>query len=111
MKRFSQSRNDETTWFYILCKATRAAGLGHAVWCARNIVANEPVSVLLADDLILENLRKKCEAWRGNMVATMKVDPNRLHHMELLPLEKHLEISLRFMVWLKNLNQKMLHQQ
>jgi UTP--glucose-1-phosphate uridylyltransferase len=28
-------------------------GLGHAVWCARNVVGNEPFAVLLADELIL----------------------------------------------------------
>ena len=28
-------------------------GLGHAVWCARKHVGNEPVAVLLADDLIM----------------------------------------------------------
>jgi UTP--glucose-1-phosphate uridylyltransferase len=27
-------------------------GLGHAIWCARNIVGREPFAVLLADDLI-----------------------------------------------------------
>src|SRR3546814_5050835 len=27
-------------------------GLGHAVWCARHLVGNEPFAVLLADDLI-----------------------------------------------------------
>ena len=30
------------------------SGLGHAIWCARNFVHNEPVAVLLADDLIVE---------------------------------------------------------
>jgi UTP--glucose-1-phosphate uridylyltransferase len=29
-----------------------ALGLGHAVWCARNLVGDEPFAVLLADDLI-----------------------------------------------------------
>lgn len=29
-----------------------ALGLGHAVWCARELVGNEPFAVLLADDLI-----------------------------------------------------------
>lgn len=29
-----------------------ALGLGHAVWCARSLVGNEPFAVLLADDLI-----------------------------------------------------------
>src|SRR5258708_35704614 len=28
-------------------------GLGHAVWCARQLVGDEPFAVLLADDLIL----------------------------------------------------------
>ena len=28
-------------------------GLGHAVWCARHHVGNEPVAILLADDLVL----------------------------------------------------------
>ena len=27
-------------------------GLGHAIWCARHIIGNEPFAVLLADDLI-----------------------------------------------------------
>lgn len=56
------------------------AGLGHAVWCARNLVSDEPVAVLLADDLIIGKpaLKEMCEAWEGgNMVATMKVEPSQ----------------------------------
>jgi len=30
----------------------QALGLGHAVWCARDLVGDEPFAVLLADDLI-----------------------------------------------------------
>ena len=30
----------------------KALGLGHAVWCARKLVGDEPFAVLLADDLI-----------------------------------------------------------
>ncbi|MCL1692481.1 MAG: UTP--glucose-1-phosphate uridylyltransferase [Actinomycetia bacterium] len=29
-----------------------ALGLGHAVWCARNLIADEPFAVLLADELL-----------------------------------------------------------
>ena len=56
------------------------AGLGHAVWCARNLIGREPVAVLLADDLILGEpaLKEMCEAWNGgNMVATMNVEAER----------------------------------
>jgi UTP--glucose-1-phosphate uridylyltransferase len=56
-------------------------GLGHAVWCARNMVGNEPFAVLLADDLILSEqpcLKQLVDAWAtpgGTMVAAMEV-PN-----------------------------------
>ncbi len=30
----------------------RALGLGHAVWCAKRLVANEPFAVILPDDVI-----------------------------------------------------------
>jgi UTP--glucose-1-phosphate uridylyltransferase len=52
------------------------AGLGHAVWCARHLIGNDPVAVLLADDLILGDscVREMVEAYDGgNMVAVMDV--------------------------------------
>ena len=52
------------------------AGLGHAVWCARHLVGNEPVAVLLADDLVLgaPALKEMVQAYQGgNMVAVMDV--------------------------------------
>jgi UTP--glucose-1-phosphate uridylyltransferase len=54
-------------------------GLGHAVWCARNLVGGEPFAVLLADDLVLSNkpcLKQMTEAYEetgGNVVAVMDV--------------------------------------
>ncbi len=54
-------------------------GLGHAVWCARNLVGDEPFAVLLADDLILADtpcLAQMVEAYGrvpGNYVAVMDV--------------------------------------
>ncbi|MFQ6016599.1 MAG: UTP--glucose-1-phosphate uridylyltransferase GalU [Kiloniellaceae bacterium] len=54
-------------------------GLGHAVWCARRAVGDEPVAVLLADDLVLSEvpcLRQMVEAYHevgGNLVAVMDV--------------------------------------
>ena len=52
------------------------AGLGHAVWCARHLIGNEPVAVLLADDLVKGTpaLKEMVEAYdSGNMVAVMEV--------------------------------------
>ena len=54
-------------------------GLGHAVWCARNLVGDEPFAVLLADDLILAKtacLKQLVEAHAstgGSLVAVMEV--------------------------------------
>ncbi|NBC69903.1 UTP--glucose-1-phosphate uridylyltransferase GalU [Paenibacillus sacheonensis] len=33
-----------------------AKGLGHAVWCARNFIGNEPFAVLLGDDIVLSDV-------------------------------------------------------
>ncbi len=54
-------------------------GLGHAVWCARNQIGNEPFAVLLADDLILAEpgcLKQMMNAYKeigGNVVAVEDV--------------------------------------
>lgn len=54
-------------------------GLGHAVWCARALVGDEPFAVILADDLVQSHtpcLRQMVDAYGragGNMVAVMDV--------------------------------------
>jgi UTP--glucose-1-phosphate uridylyltransferase len=54
-------------------------GLGHAVWCARHFIENEPFAVLLADDLVLSDtpcLAQMVEVHqrtKGNVVAVMDV--------------------------------------
>lgn len=54
-------------------------GLGHAVWCARHLVMDEPVAVLLADDLVMADrpcLAQMVEAYEGvggNLAAVMNV--------------------------------------
>ncbi|NKB22294.1 MAG: UTP--glucose-1-phosphate uridylyltransferase GalU [Alphaproteobacteria bacterium] len=54
-------------------------GLGHAVWCARELVGNEPFAVLLADDLVmaqtpcLKQMIDSFEQTRGNIVAVVDV--------------------------------------
>ncbi len=56
-----------------------ALGLGHAVWCARNLVGKEPFAVLLADDLVLSDtpcLKQMTDVYAdtgGNLVAVMDV--------------------------------------
>jgi UTP--glucose-1-phosphate uridylyltransferase len=54
-------------------------GLGHAVWCARNLIGDEPFAVLLADDLVkaevpcLKQMVDVYDKLGGNLVAVMDV--------------------------------------
>lgn len=56
-------------------------GLGHAVWCARRIVGDEPFAVLLPDDLMVGEpgcLRQMMAAYAevgGNLVCAEEVAP------------------------------------
>ena len=59
-------------------------GLGHAVWCARDIVGDEPFAVLLPDDLMAGKpgaLKQMVDAWEkiggGNMLCTEEVPRDR----------------------------------
>ena len=58
-------------------------GLGHAVWCARHIVGDEPFAVVLPDDLMAGQpgaLKQMVDAWErygGNMLCTEEVPHER----------------------------------
>ena len=57
----------------------RPLGLGHAVWCARHLVGNEPFAVLLVDDLMVCDppcLKQMVDAYEqtgGNIVSVIEV--------------------------------------
>ena len=61
-------------------------GLGHAVWCAREIVGDEPFAVLLPD-MIMRGRTKSCLAQMmevydktgGNLIAVEECDPALAH--------------------------------
>ena len=58
-------------------------GLGHAVWCARHIVGDEPFAVLLPDDLMVGEpgaLKQMIDAYAefgGNIVCVQEVPAER----------------------------------
>ena len=60
-------------------------GLGHAIWCAREIVGDEPFAVLLPDELMLGKpncLAQLVEAYDrigGNVVAALEVPDSETH--------------------------------
>jgi len=61
-------------------RQAKPLGLGHAIWCARRLIHNEPFAVILPDDVIAAEtpcLQQMVEAYEeigsGNMVAAMEV--------------------------------------
>ncbi|HYD31515.1 MAG TPA: UTP--glucose-1-phosphate uridylyltransferase GalU [Azospirillaceae bacterium] len=54
-------------------------GLGHAVWCAREVIGNDPFAIILPDDFVLADkpcLKQMVEAYEevgGNIVAVVDV--------------------------------------
>ena len=71
----------------------KALGLGHAVWCARNNIGDEPFAVLLADDLVLSNpgcLAQMMEVYarvKGNLVAIEEVPMEKVNRYGVLDIE------------------------
>ncbi|WP_435667238.1 UTP--glucose-1-phosphate uridylyltransferase GalU [Maritalea sp.] len=59
-------------------------GLGHAVWCARDIVGNEPFALLLPDMLmrskpgVLSQMIDSYNERGGNVIAVEEVDPKEI---------------------------------
>lgn len=60
----------------------RPLGLGHAVWCARDIVGREPFAVLLPDMLsrgCMSQMLAAYERHGGNVIAVEEVAPDQTH--------------------------------
>lgn len=67
-------------------------GLGHAVWCARDIVGNEPFAVILPDDLVkaktpcLKQLIDVYSRTGGNVVGVMEVPRDQTNRYGILDI-------------------------
>ncbi|MFZ1468975.1 MAG: UTP--glucose-1-phosphate uridylyltransferase GalU [Paracoccaceae bacterium] len=74
-------------------RQNRPMGLGHAVWCARRLIGDEPFAVLLPDDVIASDkpcLQQMIEAYSqtgGNMVAAMEVPPAKASSYGVLDIK------------------------
>jgi UTP--glucose-1-phosphate uridylyltransferase len=81
-------------------------GLGHAVWCARRLMSDEPFAVILPDDVIAAEtpcLQQMVEAYAetgGNMVAAMEVPASRISAYGVLDIREDMGsvVSVKGMV-------------
>ncbi|MDH3265167.1 MAG: UTP--glucose-1-phosphate uridylyltransferase GalU, partial [Paracoccaceae bacterium] len=84
----------------------RAMGLGHAVWCARRLVGDEPFAVILPDDVIaaekpcLAQMVEAFEETGGNIVAAMEVPRDKTSAYGILDIasEKEELVKVKGMV-------------
>jgi UTP--glucose-1-phosphate uridylyltransferase len=69
-------------------------GLGHAIWCARSFIADEPFAILLPDDLMqcdISCTAQLAAAYRetgGNVVAVEEVPMERVNKYGVIDIEK-----------------------
>ncbi|MED3781074.1 UTP--glucose-1-phosphate uridylyltransferase GalU [Heyndrickxia sporothermodurans] len=65
-------------------------GLGHAVWCARNFIGDEPFAVLLGDDIVqsetpcLRQLMEQYEETRSSIIGVQQVPENETHRYGII---------------------------
>lgn len=77
-------------------------GLGHAVWCARNFIQDEPFAVILADEMVLHSqglLSQMVGAYKevpgSNIVAVAKVDKSNTDKYGILdPINNNIDNRL-----------------
>ncbi len=68
-------------------------GLGHAVWCARAVIGDEPFAIILPDDYVLAEkpcLKQMVEAYEetgGNIVAVVDVPREHTRRYGILDVE------------------------
>lgn len=86
----------------------KALGLGHAVWCARRLIGDEPFAVMLPDDVIsaekpcLQQMVEAYEETGGNMVAAMEVPRDKTSSYGILDVKD----DMGSMVSVKNMVEK-----
>jgi UTP--glucose-1-phosphate uridylyltransferase len=67
----------------IYIRQPKALGLGHAVWCAKEIIGNEPFAVLLADDLI-----ESAQSCLSQMINVFENTSQSLLAVQKIPLKE-----------------------
>lgn len=70
-------------------------GLGHAVWCARKFIGDEPFAVLLGDDIVqadkpcLKQLIEQYEQTESSVIGVQTVPENQTHRYGIIdPLKQ-----------------------
>jgi UTP--glucose-1-phosphate uridylyltransferase len=86
-------RTDMDSGAIAYIRQREALGLGHAVWCARRLIGDEPFAVVLPDDVIMGEpgcLKQMVDAHAetgGNIVAAMEVPRENISSYGVLDVD------------------------
>lgn len=81
LKKVKESANVEIHYI----RQKEALGLGHAIWCARKFIGNEPFAVLLGDDIVkseqpcIKQLINQYEKVQSSVIGIMQVEDKDIH--------------------------------
>ncbi|MBF0610622.1 MAG: UTP--glucose-1-phosphate uridylyltransferase GalU [Magnetococcales bacterium] len=76
-------------------------GLGHAIWCARELVGDEPFAIILPDDLIharkpvLQQMTEGFQKVRAPMIAVMEVEQQETSKYGIVAVEEEKNALMR----------------
>lgn len=84
-------------------------GLGHAIWCARDIIGNDPFAILLPDVIIKSNvscLRQMVDVYNqtgGNIIAVEEIPEDQTHQYGIVELDGKITDNAS---WITNMVEK-----
>ncbi|MDE3060312.1 MAG: UTP--glucose-1-phosphate uridylyltransferase, partial [Pseudomonadota bacterium] len=87
-------------------------GLGHAVWCARHLVGDEPFAVILADDLVqaktscLRQMVKAYDEAGGNVLGVMDIPREQTKSYGIVDIDRTARTRDKRLVRAKGLVEK-----
>lgn len=87
LKKVQQSSNMANIHYI---RQQEPKGLGHAVWCARKFIGNEPFGVLLGDDIVqaetpcLKQLIHQFEETQSSIIGVQRVPDDETHRYGII---------------------------
>lgn len=87
LKKVQQSSNMANIHYI---RQQEPKGLGHAVWCARKFIGNEPFGVLLGDDIVqaetpcLKQLIHQFEETQSSIIGVQRVPDDETHRYGMI---------------------------
>lgn len=86
LEKIQESANVEIHYI----RQKEALGLGHAIWCARKFIGDEPFAVLLGDDIVksdepcLKQLMSQYEKTFSSVIGVQEVSAENIHRYGII---------------------------